>query len=53
MLLAILTRLKDREQSSVLSKAGYRSAEAQEVLNFDKQIQVVQKELTARKLALR
>ena len=27
MLLAILGRLKDREQSGVLSKAGYRSAE--------------------------
>jgi hypothetical protein len=51
MLLAILTRLKDREQSSVLSKAGFRSAEAQEVLNFDKHVQSVQKELTGKKVS--
>jgi hypothetical protein len=50
MLLAILARLKDREQSGVLSKAGFRSAEAQEVLNFDKHIQGVQKELTGKKV---
>jgi tRNA nucleotidyltransferase (CCA-adding enzyme) len=50
MLLAILARLKDREQSGVLSKAGYRSAESQEVLNFDKHIQTVQKELTGKKV---
>jgi tRNA nucleotidyltransferase (CCA-adding enzyme) len=50
MLLAILARLKDREQSGVLSKAGFRSAEAQEVLNFDKHIQSVQKELTGKKV---
>jgi hypothetical protein len=50
MLLAILSRLKDREQSAVLSKAGYRSAEAQEVLGFDKMIQGVQKELTGKKV---
>jgi tRNA nucleotidyltransferase (CCA-adding enzyme) len=50
MLLAILGRLKDREQSSVLSKAGYRSAEAQEVLGFEKMIQSVQKELTGKKV---
>jgi hypothetical protein len=51
MLLAILARLKDREQSAVLSKAGYRSAEAQEVLNFDKHIQGVQKELSGKKVS--
>ena len=50
MLLAVLGRLKDREQSSVLSKAGYRSAEAQEVLGFEKMIQGVQKELTGKKV---
>src|ERR1700719_2273056 len=38
MLLAILARLKDREPSSLPSKAGFRSAEAQEVLNFDKPV---------------
>src|SRR5450432_2343282 len=50
MLLAILGRLKDREQSSVLSKAGFRSAETQEISGFDKMIQGVQKELTAKKM---
>src|SRR5579863_1453641 len=34
MLLAILGRLKDREQGAVLSKAGYRSAETEAVLGF-------------------
>src|SRR6202171_4293349 len=51
MLLAILARLKDREQSSVLSKAGFKSAEAQGVLTFDKHIQAVQKELTGKKVS--
>jgi tRNA nucleotidyltransferase (CCA-adding enzyme) len=50
MLLAILSKLKDREQSGVLSRAGYRSAEAQEILSFDKTIQGVQKELTGKKV---
>ena len=34
MLLAILGRLKDREQAAVLSKAGYRSAETDRVLGI-------------------
>jgi tRNA nucleotidyltransferase (CCA-adding enzyme) len=51
MLLAILARLKDREMASSLSKAGYRSAEAQEVLNFEKHVNAVQKELTGKKAA--
>src|SRR3984893_12736109 len=34
MLLAILGRLKDREQSGVLSKAGYRSGEIDKALGF-------------------
>jgi tRNA nucleotidyltransferase (CCA-adding enzyme) len=50
MLLAILSRFKDRELGSILSKAGYRSAEAQEVLNFEKSVQAVQKELTGKKV---
>jgi tRNA nucleotidyltransferase (CCA-adding enzyme) len=50
MLLAVLSRFKDRELSSILSKAGYRSAEAQEVLNFEKGVQSVQKELTGKKV---
>jgi hypothetical protein len=50
MMLAILGRLKDREQSSVLSKAGFRSAQADAILNFEKEALAAQKELTGRKL---
>jgi tRNA nucleotidyltransferase (CCA-adding enzyme) len=50
MLLAILGRLKDREQGSVLSKAGYRSAEAATVLEFEEVAFSAQKELTGRKM---
>jgi tRNA nucleotidyltransferase (CCA-adding enzyme) len=49
MLLAILGRLKDREQSSALSKAGYRSAEADAILDFEEEALESQKELTGRK----
>jgi tRNA nucleotidyltransferase (CCA-adding enzyme) len=49
MLLAILGKLKDREQGSALSKAGFRSAEADVVLNFESQAESSQKELTGRK----
>src|SRR5258707_1534364 len=49
MLLAILGRLKEREQRSVLSKAGYRSAEADTVLEFEEKALGAQKELTGRK----
>src|SRR3984957_16444797 len=50
MMLAILGRLKDREQSNVLSKAGFRSAEADAILNFEKEVLADQKELIGRKL---
>jgi tRNA nucleotidyltransferase/poly(A) polymerase len=50
MLLAILGRLKDREQGSVLSKAGYRSAEAATVLEFEEVALSAQKELSGRKM---
>jgi len=49
MLLAILGRLKDREQSSVLSKAGFRSAESDAVLGFEEVATASQKELAGRK----
>lgn len=49
MLLAILGKLKEREQGSVLSKAGFRSAEAQVVLKFEDEANSAQKELTGRK----
>jgi len=50
MLLAILGRLKDREQAAVLSKAGYRSAEADRVLGFAGDATDAQKELIGKKL---
>lgn len=50
MLLAILGQLKDREQAAALSKAGYRSAEAEKVLGFEERALEAQKELLGRKL---
>jgi tRNA nucleotidyltransferase/poly(A) polymerase len=50
MLLAILGRLKDREQSGVLSKAGYRSAESELVLGFGQEADEAAKELSGRKM---
>ena len=49
MLLAVLGRLKDREQSSALSKAGFRSAEVEAVLGFEERALAAQKELTGKK----
>jgi len=45
MLLAILGKLKDRELSNVLSKAGFRSAEAEAALGFEEEAFEAQKEL--------
>ena len=50
MLLAILGRLKDREQGSVLSKAGFRSAELDHILTFEEKALAAQKELGGKKL---
>jgi tRNA nucleotidyltransferase/poly(A) polymerase len=50
MLLAILGKMKDRELSSVLSKAGFKSAEAAAVVDFEEKALAVQKELLGRKL---
>jgi hypothetical protein len=50
MLLAILGRLKDREQGGVLSKAGYRSAETDLVMGFAQEADEAAKELTGRKM---
>ena len=50
MLLAILGRLKDREQGGVLSKAGYRSAESDTVLGFGQEADEAAKELSGRKM---
>ena len=50
MLLAILGRLKDREQSSLLSKLGFRSAEIEEVVSFAEEAEASAKELSGKKL---
>jgi tRNA nucleotidyltransferase (CCA-adding enzyme) len=49
MLLAILSRLKDRELSSTLSKLGYRSAEIEAIEKFPEKALAIQKELTGKK----
>ena len=50
MLLAILGRLKHRERSGVLSKAGFRSAEAESILTFEEKAFATQKELVGKKM---
>src|SRR5215467_12681830 len=50
MLLAILGRLKDRELSSVLTKAGFRAAEMDVALRFEEKALATQKELVGKKM---
>ena len=50
MLLAILGRLKDREQSSLLSKLGFRAAETEVILNFEEEADASAKELAGKKM---
>jgi hypothetical protein len=50
MLLAILGRLKDREQASLLAKVGFRSAESATVLEFEEIALEAQKELLGKKM---
>src|SRR5438105_10800160 len=50
MLLAVLGRLKDREQANVLSKAGFRSAEVEAALGFEEEALEAQKEVLGRRL---
>jgi tRNA nucleotidyltransferase (CCA-adding enzyme) len=50
MMLGVLGRLKDRELANVLSKAGFRSAESEVVLEFEEEALEAQKELTGRKM---
>jgi tRNA nucleotidyltransferase (CCA-adding enzyme) len=50
MQLAVLGRLKDREQAGVLSRAGYRSAESDAVLGFGQEADEAAKELSGRKM---
>src|SRR6516165_358110 len=49
MLLAILSRLKDRELSGTLSKLGYRAVEITEIEEFPENTLELQKELTGKK----
>ena len=49
MLLAILGRLKDRELSGALSKAGFRAAEMDTALTFEERAIASQKELVGKK----
>lgn len=50
MLLAILGRLKDREFSNVLSKAGFRAAEMEVALTFEEKTFASQKDLIGKKM---
>jgi len=50
MLLAILGRLKEREQASVLGKLGFRTAEVDQIESFAENAEAVGKELAGRKL---
>jgi len=51
MLLAILGRLKDREQSGVLGKMGFRSAEIDALESFAENAEAVGKELSGKKMS--
>ncbi len=51
MMLAILGRLKDREEGNLLHKLGFRSAEVEHILEFEDQAQATAKELAGKKLA--
>jgi len=50
MLLAILGRLKDREQSSLLNKLGFRAAETEVIVNFEEEADASAKELAGKKM---
>ncbi len=50
MLLAILGKMKDRELSAALSKAGYRAAEIGKVEGFVEEAESAQKDLVGKKL---
>jgi tRNA nucleotidyltransferase (CCA-adding enzyme) len=50
MLLAILDKLKDREQAALLSKLGFKSSEVHAVMDFPKEALEAQKELVGKKM---
>jgi tRNA nucleotidyltransferase (CCA-adding enzyme) len=49
MMLAILSRLKDRELGNMLSKLGFRSAEIDAIENFPDKVAAAEKELSGKK----
>jgi hypothetical protein len=51
MMLAILGRLKDNEQKSLLNKLGFKSAEVETILEFDEETTATAKELSGKKMA--
>ncbi len=51
MMLAILGRLKDREQGNLLHKLGFRVAEVDHILGFEEEAHAAGKELAGKKLA--
>jgi len=51
MMLAILGRMKDREQGSLLHKLGFRAAEVEQILGFEDEAHAAGKELAGKKLA--
>jgi tRNA nucleotidyltransferase (CCA-adding enzyme) len=48
-LLAVLAKMKDRELSNALSKAGFRSAEIETIVGFEEEALDAQKDLTGKK----
>jgi len=51
MMLAILGRLKEREQGSVLHKLEFRSAEVERILEFEEEAHATAKELAGKQMA--
>jgi tRNA nucleotidyltransferase (CCA-adding enzyme) len=51
MMLAILGRLKDREQGSLLHKLEFRAAEVERILEFEEEATAAAKELAGKKMA--
>jgi len=51
MMLAILGRLKDNEQKSLLGKLGFRVAEVETIMEFDGETTAAAKELSGKKMA--
>ena len=51
MMLAILGRMKDREQGSLLHKLGFRAGEVERILEFEEEAHALAKELAGKKLA--